>query len=61
METVQLATVDNYVIGNNLFRILGEAVVPADFINRNLPGVTKIRSGNTKEINELFKDMRYTA
>lgn len=61
MESVQVATVDNYVLENNLFSVLGEAVTPADFINRNLPMVERIRSTNTNEINELFKDMRYAA
>jgi hypothetical protein len=61
MESVQVATVDNYVLDNNLFRVLGEAVTPADFINRHLPVVERIRSTNTTDINELFKDMRYAA
>ena len=61
MESVQVATVDNYVLDNNLFSVLGEAITPADFINRNLPMVEHIRSRNTTEINKLFKDMRYAA
>ncbi|TXF98015.1 DUF262 domain-containing protein [Massilia arenae] len=61
MESVQLATVDNYVLDNNLFRVLGDAILPADFLNRSLPVVERIRSSNTKEINQLFKDMRYAA
>lgn len=61
MESVQIATVDNYVLDNNLFRFLGEAITPADFINRNLPMVEHIRSSNTTEIDELFKDMKYAA
>lgn len=61
MESVQVATVDNYVLENNLFRVLGEAITPSDFVNRNLPMVERIRSSNTKEINELFKEMRYAA
>lgn len=60
-ESVQIATVDNYVLDNNLFRVLGDAVVPADFIGRNLPVVKEIRSSRTEEINKLFEDMRYVA
>lgn len=60
MESVQLATVDNYVLENNLFRVLGEAITPTDFLNRNFPVVERIRSTNTADINQLFKDMRYT-
>jgi hypothetical protein len=59
MESVQIATVDNYVLDNNMFRVLGEAITPADFINRNLPVVERIRSRSTTDIDALFKDMRY--
>jgi hypothetical protein len=58
---VQIATVDNYVLATNLFRVLGDAITPADFLNRPLPVVKEIRSTNTKKINQLFKDMRYAA
>jgi hypothetical protein len=61
MESVQIATVDNYVLATNLFRVLGDAITPADFLNRPLPVVKEIRSTNTKKINQLFKDMRYAA
>lgn len=61
MESVQIATVDNYVLGNNLFRVLGDAVAPADFLGRKLAVVETIRSRKTAEINQLFKDMRYAA
>lgn len=61
MESVQIATVDNYVLDNNLFRVLGEAIAPADFVNRHLGVVAHIRSSHTTEINALFKDMRYAA
>jgi len=61
MESVQLPTVDNYVLENNLFRVLGDAITPADFINRDLPAVEQIRSTRTTGINQLFKDMRYAA
>jgi len=59
MESVQVATVDNYVLDNNMFRVLGEAITPADFINRHLPVVERIRSRGTTDIDALFKDMRY--
>lgn len=61
MEAVQVATVDNYVLENNLFRVLGDSITPADFINRNLPVVERIRSSKIDAINELFKEMRYAA
>lgn len=61
MESVQIATVDNHVIEHNLFRVLSDAIAPADFLNRPLPAVERIRSSRTGSIDQLFKDMRYAA
>ncbi len=61
MEVVQIATVDNYVIENNLFRVLSDAIVPADFCNRDLRLVQRIQSTKTDKIVELFREMRYVA
>lgn len=59
MEVVQLASMDNHVLENNLFRVLNDAVAPADFINRSLPVVERNRSTKTDAIHAIFKDMRY--
>lgn len=59
MQVVQLASMDNYVLENNLFRILQEATVPADFTNISLPSVEKLNSTQTEEIEKLFKEMTY--
>jgi hypothetical protein len=59
MQVVQLATMDNHVLQNNLFSQIKEATRPADFINLSLPVITGSRSTNTKEIETLFRDMKY--
>lgn len=59
MEVVQIATVDNHVLGSNLFRSLGDAIAPADFFHRELRRVRRVNSRKTGKIVELFKEMRY--
>lgn len=59
MQAVQVASMDNYVLENNLFRTLGDAVVPGDFIAGNLPIIREKRPGKCDMIYELFKEMRY--
>lgn len=61
MQVVQLASMDNYVLENNLFRQIKEATRPGDFINRSLPMVAEKKSTKTGEIEELFRQMRYYA
>jgi hypothetical protein len=59
MQIIQLASMDNYVLENNLFQEIKEATRPEDFINLVLPVVTRIRSTRTEEIESLFRQMRY--
>lgn len=59
MKLVQLASMDNYVLSNNLFTWLNEATRPDDFINYVLPGITENRSTQTEKIEDLFKEMHY--
>jgi Protein of unknown function DUF262 len=61
MQMVQLATIDNYVLENNLFSLIKEATRPPEFINRNFLVLkkTEIKSARTNEIEELFKKMKY--
>lgn len=61
MESVQIASMDNHVLDNNLFRALIDAVSPADFINLSLPVLDRNRSTKTDAIHAIFKDMRYAA
>ncbi|SCX40120.1 DUF262 domain-containing protein [Nitrosospira sp. Nsp1] len=59
MQVVQLASMDNHVLENNLFRLIKEATRPADFINCSLPVLSGKKSTKTSEIEALFKEMKY--
>ncbi len=59
MQVVQLASMDNYVLENNLFKLLKDSIRPSDFINCSLPTITGNRSSKTEKIVELFKEMKY--
>ena len=59
MQVVQLASMDNHVLKNNLFRLIKEATRPADFINCSLRVLSGTNSTRTDEIKALFKAMKY--
>lgn len=59
MQVVQLASIDNYVLENNLFKVVKEATRPGDFINCSLPILAAKRSTKTEEIERLFEVMGY--
>lgn len=59
MQVVQLASMDNYVLANNLFRLIKDATRPADFINCSLPVVSSKKSTKTGEIEALYREMKY--
>ncbi|TPV58688.1 DUF262 domain-containing protein [Pseudomonas fluorescens] len=59
MQVVQLASMDNHVLENNLFRLIKDATRPADFINRSLAVISGTKSTRTGEIEALFKAMKY--
>jgi hypothetical protein len=59
MQVVQLAGMDNYVVENNLFRVVKDANRPSEFISYSLPMVSSTKSTKTEAIEALFRDMRY--
>ncbi len=59
MEVLKLATMDNYVVENNLFRLIQGATRPADFLVHSLPVLNQNRSTKTEALVELLKEMRY--
>jgi len=61
MENVQLASMDNHVLGNNLFMHLKNAVHPSDFFHGDLPVVQTIKSTKTAQIEAVFRGMNYLA
>ena len=60
MYAVQLATMDNHVLENNVFSALREAVEPGDFLHHSLPSVKKkVLAGDLEALVQIFKDMKY--
>lgn len=62
MHSVQLATIDNYVLQEgNLFVHLKEAIQPKDFNHRSLTilNPSNIRCSRAAEIKALFTEMKY--
>jgi hypothetical protein len=59
MQTVQLATVDNYVLTSGMFPLLREATEPSDFLQASLPLIRENRSSKTETVYNLFKEMGY--
>lgn len=62
MQVVQLATVDNYVLENNLFKKIQGAITPADFFADINPPIIKdseLNGTKVEEIKKLFKDMKF--
>ena len=59
MQVLQLASMDNYVLKNNFFRLIKEATRPGDFIYCSLPVLRKNNSTNSEKIEELFRKMKY--
>lgn len=66
-QVVQLATMDNYVLENNLFRVIKEARVPSDVLSMPLLTVKASENHNNRlkgnyeqdELVGLFKEMNY--
>ncbi len=64
---VQLATMDKYVLDNNLFRVIKEARVPGDVLSMPLLTVKASENHNNRlkgnyeqdELVGLFKEMNY--
>lgn len=58
-EKVQLASVDNYILEDNLFQRLSEAHQPKEFLAFRVPIVQEEKSSKTGEISKLFKELGY--
>lgn len=59
-QNVQLASVDNYVLQNlNVFRVIKDATTPTEFFALNIPSVVANYSTKTKDIENLFKNLKY--
>lgn len=66
-QVVQLATMDKYVLDNNLFRVIKEARVPGDVLSMPLLTIRASENNNNRrtgnyeqdELVKLFKEMNY--
>ena len=67
-QVVQLATMDKYVLKNNLFRVIRDARLPGDVLSLPLPTLRAADNGNNSrkvgsdakdELVILFKEMKY--
>lgn len=64
MQVVQLASMDNYVMENNLFKKIKDAITPNDFFTQvNTPAinVNEINGRKIDEIKTLFEEMKFYA
>lgn len=61
MEVVQLATMDNYALNNNVFEWIKQAVQPSDVLNWPLGTMKKTEIKGTKvdELVALFGELKY--
>lgn len=57
--SVQLATIDNYVLEKNIFSLLKYAQSPSELIGWSLPIVDKQQGTNVVPLVELFKELNY--
>lgn len=57
--SVQLATIDNYVLEKNIFSLLKYSQSPSELIGWSLPIVDKQQGTNVVPLVELFKELNY--
>ena len=55
---VMMASMDKYVLGTNLFRVLKDAIRPSDFLHFPLPKV-RVEFENAVAVEKLFRGMNY--
>ncbi|PXX47172.1 DUF262 domain-containing protein [Undibacterium pigrum] len=61
MQAVQIATMDNHALDNNVFELIKQSVKPSDVLNWPLGTIKKADIKGTKvdEIITLFKELKY--
>ncbi|GAM10468.1 hypothetical protein OR1_02757 [Geobacter sp. OR-1] len=60
-KNVQLASVDNYVLETNIFRVIKDAITPDEFLAIDIAPIHSNESTNTEQIESLFKELKYYA
>ncbi|GAO31178.1 DUF262 domain-containing protein [Geofilum rubicundum] len=60
MKNVQLASIDNYALeGPYVFKTIKEALHPSEVLNIKLPSLTNVSSTKTKDLEQIFKELKY--
>lgn len=58
-ESLQLSSVDNYVLSQNVFKQINDSFTPKEVFDMNLLIVTEVKSTKTVEISNLFESLNY--
>jgi len=58
-ESLQLSSVDNYVLSQNVFKQINDSFTPKELFNMNLSIVTQPKSKKTGDIINLFQSLNY--
>ena len=58
-QVLQLASVDNYVLSKNMFRLISDITDHQTFLQTELPIVKKVNSSRTEALERLFMEMKY--
>jgi len=58
-KSVYLESIEKHIRRNNLFMRLQQSLSPVDFLNKQLPRLTKIEATNIRGIETLFKELGY--
>lgn len=59
MQNVLLASMDNYALERNLFRVVRDATAPSELLSHSLETLAAVRSSRTQPIEDLFREMKY--
>ena len=59
LQAVQIASMDNHALQNNVFKTINEALHPSELMNLTIPPIDKNNSTKTDAIFNLFKTLKY--
>lgn len=59
LQAVQIASMDNHALQNNIFKTINEALHPSEVMNFSINSIDKNNSTKTEAIFDLFKTLHY--
>jgi hypothetical protein len=59
LQAVQIASMDNHALQNNIFKTINEALHPSEVMNFSINSIDKNYSTKTEAIFDLFKTLHY--